>query len=109
MYNIKELVKDNKVRFLYYRKGELWYEVIKLTRKHESQFTTEDDIYDWEQIFIFPVPIEDTGDGQFNVEDKAIIFMRYIRKYLEVLDKDTGRSVCEHGNLEPLTCKLCRK
>ncbi len=79
--NIKDLVKDNKVRFLYYRKGELQYEVL------QKQIVGTDnggwDRLDWVQIFQFPVPIEDCGDGQFNVEDKAILFMRYIRKHLE--------------------------
>jgi len=30
----------------------------------------------------FTVPVEDCGDGQFNAEDKAIYFMRYIRQFL---------------------------
>lgn len=63
-YLVKDLIKDTKVRFLYYRKKELWYEII-------------------EKNFRFPVPIEDTGDGTFLAEDKAMIFMRYIRKQLE--------------------------
>jgi len=69
--SIKEIVKDNKVRFLYYRKGELWYEVIG-----KSEFCDDS------QLLIFPVPLDDTGDGTFYPEDKAIYFMRYIRKYL---------------------------
>jgi hypothetical protein len=78
--SIKELIDGNKVRFLYYRKGELWYEFVALR---------EVDSYDGESImgdtaiFQFPVPISDCGDGQFNAEDKAIYFMRYIRKYKE--------------------------
>ncbi len=59
---LKELVKDKVVRFKYYRDGELWYE-------------TEDG-------FDFPVPISDTGTGIFQAEDKAILFMRWIRKYM---------------------------
>ncbi len=59
---LKEMVKDKKVRFRFYREGELWYE-------------TEDG-------FQFPVPINDTGTGFFNAEDKAILFMRWIRKQL---------------------------
>lgn len=60
-----DMVKDKKVYFEFYKKGELWYR-------------TDDD-------FKFPVPIEDCGYGIFLVEDKATLFMRYIRKQLEIL------------------------
>ena len=33
--------------------------------------------------FSFAVPIADMGDGEFLPEDKAIFFMRWIRKQLE--------------------------
>jgi len=60
---LKEMVQDGKkVRFKFYRCHELHYE-------------TEDG-------FEFVVPIEDTGDGVFLAEDKAILFMRYIRKQM---------------------------
>ena len=63
MYDLKDMVKDNKkVRFTFYRRGELFYET--------------------ECGFEFPVPISDTGDGVFHAEDKAILFMRYIRKHI---------------------------
>lgn len=66
MPSIKDLVKDGKkVSFKFYRQKELWY-------------VTEDG-------FEFPVPIEDCGDGIFLNEDKAMMFMRYIRKYLEMI------------------------
>lgn len=65
-YNIKEMVKDNKtVSFKYYRKNEL--------------------IYETECGFTFPVPIDDTGDATFAAKDKAILFMRYIRKQISAL------------------------
>lgn len=67
--NIKELVSDGKrVYFEYYRKGELWYKC--------------------DNGFMFPVPINDTGDGTFQKEDKAMLFMRYIRKQLESVSKE---------------------
>lgn len=65
MKTIKEMVENKKVKFEYYRDKELWY-------------STEDG-------FKFPVPIEDVGTGVFKVEDKAILFMRWIRKQQEVL------------------------
>lgn len=61
---LKDLVKDTTVVFLEYRKGNLWYLVV-------------------DKDFKFPVPIEDTGDGVFKNTDKAMLFMRYIRKHLE--------------------------
>jgi hypothetical protein len=62
--NIKEMVGgEKKVRFLYYRRGSLWYEC--------------------ENAFRFPVPITDCGEATFLAEDKAMLFMRYIRKELE--------------------------
>ena len=66
MNSIKVMVKNQKVKFLYYVEGELWY-------------TTECG-------FEFPVPIHDTGKGCFNNEDKAILFMRWIRKQVDVID-----------------------
>ena len=62
MIDIKEAVKNNKqVRFTYYRDSSLWY----LTESDE----------------LFPVPIEDIGNATFKNEDKAILFMRYMRKW----------------------------
>ena len=90
MNTLKEMVSgDKKVRFLYYRKGDLWY----IT----------------ECGFVFPVPIADTGDGTFVAEDRAMLFMRYIRKYIEshrdfqflhlkCIDKD---DFCDHWEKKP--------
>jgi hypothetical protein len=66
--NIKDMVRDHKkVRFSFYRDKELWY-------------ITEDG-------FEFPVPINEVGNATFMAEDRAILFMRYIRMHLEMLDK----------------------
>lgn len=71
MSDLKNLVKGGKrVRFDFYRKGELHYR-------------TEDG-------FQFIVPTSDCGDGVFLAEDRAIIFMRYIRKQLEA--NEAGRA-----------------
>jgi hypothetical protein len=64
--NIKEMVSDNKkARFIYYKLNELWYET--------------------ETGFRFPVPIEDTGEGIFQAEEKTLLLMRYIRKHLKYI------------------------
>jgi hypothetical protein len=74
---LKEMVKDNqKVRFRFYRDGQLWYAT--------------------ECGFEFPVPISDAGTATFLAEDKAILFMRYIRRHLEFLKK----SMDQKGSLE---------
>lgn len=57
-----------KVNFVRYRKGEL--------------------IYVTESGFEFPVPTDDTGDGVFLAEDRAMLFMRYIRKHIESVEKE---------------------
>lgn len=61
---IKDHVKG-LVLFQYYRDGNLYY-------KTETEL-------------IFPVPIEDIGNATFLSVDKAMLFMRYIRKHLDTL------------------------
>jgi hypothetical protein len=74
---IKQMVENNqKVRFQFYRDGQLWYVT--------------------ECGFEFPVPISEAGTATFLAEDKAILFMRYIRKYMEFLKK----SMDQEGSLE---------
>lgn len=58
------------VHFMYYRDNALWY-------KTDTEF-------------LFPVPIEDIGTATFYSNDRAILFMRYIRKYLRECDVETG-------------------
>jgi len=66
MRTLKEMIVNNqKVRFSFYRDGQLWYET--------------------ECGFRFPVPIEEAGTATFLSEDRAILFMRYIRKYMAAL------------------------
>jgi hypothetical protein len=71
--NIKDLVKDKAVLFKCYFDGDLWYEVVG-------------------ENFSFPVPVSDAGNATFNREDKAIYFMRYIRKYMEHLEEARNES-----------------
>lgn len=71
--NIKDMVKDNKkVKFTHYFDGQLWY-------------VTECD-------FKFPVPIEDIGTATFLAEDKAMMFMRYIKKHMKVIEDARNES-----------------
>jgi hypothetical protein len=68
MRTLKEMVIGNqKVRFNFYRDGQLWYET--------------------ECGFRFPVPITDVGTATFLAEDRAILFMRYIRKQIAVMQE----------------------
>ena len=66
MKTVKEIVaNDAKVHFQFYRKGELWYKT--------------------DCGFEFPVPIDDVGDGTFLATDRAMLFMRYVRKQLDAI------------------------
>lgn len=65
--SITSLVNKRIVHFQFYRKGFLYYNI------------------SGDEEFLFPVPIEDTGDATFKASDPAIYFMRYIRKHLDTL------------------------
>jgi hypothetical protein len=72
--SIKDMVANNaQVSFQFYRTGDLWY-------KTDSGFE-------------FPVPISDCGDAVFLKQDKALLFMRYIRKHLEHIEKARAEQV----------------
>lgn len=65
---LKDLVGgDHRVRFVRFQSGELWYEHVGTG-------------------FQFPVPVSDTGDAAFCAEDRAVYFMRWIRKHLAFLE-----------------------
>jgi len=65
--DIKAMVSGGrKVRFRSYREGELWYET--------------------DCGFVFPVPVDDLGNATMLHEDKAILFMRYIRKHAALIE-----------------------
>ena len=67
--NITNLVKNKTVRFLHYRDGNF----IDAT----------------EDGFQFPVPLADIGTATLLAEDKALFFMRWIRRYIEVMEPAT--------------------
>lgn len=66
MLNLKEMIKDKQVTFVQFKNGEL--------------------IYRTECGFEFPVPISDVGSATMLASDKAMLFMRYIRKHIEFLE-----------------------
>lgn len=63
--DIKDIIRDNTVKFDFLRAGVAYYKVI-----------VSDDAYR------FPVRLDDIGDATLMSEDKAILFMRFIRKAL---------------------------
>lgn len=64
--NIKRAISENRVvMFRYFRDGQLWY---------VTQFEEK-----------FPVPVSDIGTATFLNTDKAILFMRYMRKWNQKL------------------------
>lgn len=72
--DIKSMVSNGKkVNFIHYKHGDLWYVT--------------------ECGFEFPVPVTDAGDATFLKEDKAMMFMRYIRKHIEMITISKEESV----------------
>ena len=73
MFDLKTMIKDNRqVTFVRYKEGELWY-------------VTEDG-------FEFPVPVADVGSATMLAKDKALLFMRYLRKHLTLLEQARERA-----------------
>ena len=69
MSKLLDMVKNKNVKFSHYKENELWYST--------------------ECGFMFPVPVSDTGNAEFKNEDKATFFMRWIRKHLEMIEKES--------------------
>jgi hypothetical protein len=66
MRTLKEMVQDGQlVNFVHFREGELWYRTAC--------------------GFDFPVPVSDVGSATMLASDKALLFMRYIRKHRDML------------------------
>ena len=65
-FNLKDIVKDNKVHFDSYRAGFFYYNV-----------NVGDNVYR------FPVETNDIGQATLQSTDKAIYFMRWIKKSIE--------------------------
>lgn len=70
MSSLKDMVRDGKkVSFVRFARGELWYVTAC--------------------GFEFPVPADpaEVGEATFLAQDKALLFMRYIRKHLAMLEE----------------------
>lgn len=68
---LKELVKNNIVTFSHYRQGYFHYDLIVQSSEAELD------------VYQFPVPIDDIGTATLMANDKAITYMRWIRKAME--------------------------
>ena len=79
---VKELVSGSKkVHFVRYQDGNLWY---------RCEGTS----------FEFPVPTSDAEGAVFLPEDKALVFMRWIRKHVTfLLDAVEERVIHVNGPL----------
>lgn len=85
--DLKTLLKDNFVHFSHYRKGYLYYTISELGAQvgpTVSDGFGHTDVYrPTIATYCFPVPLDDVGDATFNATEKALLFMRYIRKAQE--------------------------
>jgi hypothetical protein len=66
MSTLKERIAG-RVKFVRYQDGELWYAC--------------------EDGFEFAIPKEDLAGAVFLAEDKGMLFMRWIRKHMEMIAK----------------------
>jgi hypothetical protein len=67
MKTLKEMVNQGKkVKFVRYQNNELWYST--------------------ECGFEFPISQEDTVGATFVAEDKALLFMRWIKKHVDTIN-----------------------
>lgn len=71
-FNIKNIVKDNIVVFNSFRANTFYYNVSINT--DESAFPVP---------YTFPIPLDDVDGATMKLHDKAIYFMRWIRKAID--------------------------
>jgi hypothetical protein len=76
--DIKRAVSEGRVCFLeYYRDGKLWY----VTEFGE----------------LFPVPISDVGNATLHQTEKALLLMRYMRKWNSSLKEEHEATLAAIG------------
>lgn len=81
---LKELIKDNYVNFDSYRAGFLYYNIdVTATFEKREHLNITHIHRKPESTYQFPVPLEDVGNATLLHRDKAITFMRWIRKAKE--------------------------
>ena len=68
-FNLKDIVKGTTAKLAYCSGGKLYYQV----DVEDSRYTFPIDVRDTEEV----------GDAIFNLEEKAMLFMRYIRKAIK--------------------------
>jgi hypothetical protein len=66
---LKELIRG-ECTFEYYKAGNLYY------RTENGEL-------------LFPIAIEEIGNAKIEAREKGIVLMRYIRRHLQVSEKDT--------------------
>lgn len=82
--DIKTMVQGGKqVRFTRFQSGQLWYST--------------------ECGFEFPVPVEEVGQTPYLAQDKALLFMRFIRKHIQHIQ---SAMAAESENLDPPATNL---
>jgi hypothetical protein len=81
---LKELVKKNRyVEFAFYRSGFFYYNIIIVHLPQHLLEIGDAHAMAKREIYQFPVPIEGIGNATLLLHDKAITYMRYIRKAIE--------------------------
>ncbi len=82
---MKQMFADgNMAYFTRYFDGNLWYVIHYNTPVVGSEVNAVE-FHEFE----FPVPISDIGTATFLAHDKAMLFMRYVRKHLDLIDSAT--------------------
>lgn len=87
--SIKDIVKGTTAQFTHYFDGDLWYNVE----------------YGDNEVMVFPVPISDIGNATFKAEDKAMLFMRYIRKHMKTLEETFPSMWTKYADEKPIEGK----
>ena len=71
---VKELVKGNEVTFDSFRQGFFYYNLEAVIKEGTMSSL---------KIYQFSVPLEDIGTATMPAKEKALLFMRWIRKAVE--------------------------
>jgi len=79
MITLKDLIKDNKVYFDSYRAGFFYYN-LDFGFIHIQD---TDEVNDKKITYQFTVPADDIGNATLLASDKAITFMRWIKKAVD--------------------------